>query len=88
MQERRGSGQGTGRNSQFDPDQTNSRLDVLMARADLTLIDKVAANVKTGVGAILDFVLKAKGCIAARFDSDETLQQALVRQGEEKRRKR
>jgi hypothetical protein len=60
------------------PEQANSRLDVLMARADLTLLDKIASHVKTGMSAILDFTLKAEGCIANRFDLDEALQQALV----------
>jgi hypothetical protein len=35
--------------NQMTPEQANSRLDVLMARADLTLVDKMAASLKNGL---------------------------------------
>jgi hypothetical protein len=60
------------------PDQATSRLDLLMAQADLTVVDKMAAAVRTGVGHLLDFGLQAQGCIASHFESDSALQQALV----------
>ena len=60
------------------PEQANSRLDVLMARADLTLVDKIAAHFKNGLGHLLDFGLGGRGCIATKFESDEALHHALV----------
>jgi len=64
--------------NQMSPEDALRNLDLHLARAEAGFADKMAISIRDGVGSILDRVLRADGCIAARFRSDHALQSALT----------
>ena len=62
----------------MSPEQASKRFDTLMAKADVALVDQVAAQLKNGMGAALDLLLRGRGCITRQFEADSSLQEALA----------
>ena len=64
--------------NKMTPDEALRNLDLYLAKAEAGFADKMAISIRDGVGSVLDRLLRAKGCIAARFQSDQALQSALT----------
>lgn len=64
--------------NKMSPEQALSNLDLHLAKAEAGFADKMAISIRDGMGTILDRLLRANGCIAARFRSDHALQSALT----------
>ena len=64
--------------NKMTPDEALRNLDLYLAKAEAGFADKMAISIRDGVGSVLDRLLRAKGCIAAHFHSDQALQSALT----------
>ena len=64
--------------NKMTPDEALRNLDLYLAKAEAGFADKMAISIRDGVGSVIDRLLRAKGCIAARFQSDQALQSALT----------
>ena len=64
--------------NKMTPDEALRNLDLHLAKAEAGFADKMAISIRDGVGSVLDRLLRGKGCIAARFQSDQALQSALT----------
>jgi len=62
----------------MSPQEAIQKLDLFLARADASFVDRIAGQIRTGFGTIVDFLVNADGCVAQRFEADQTLQNALV----------
>ena len=64
--------------NQMSPEDALRNLDLHLAKAEAGFADKMAISIRDGIGGILDRLLRANGCISARFQSDHALQSALT----------
>jgi len=64
--------------NQMSPEDALRTLDLHLAKAEAGFADKMSISIRDGVGSILDRLLRANGCISARFRSDHALQSALT----------
>jgi hypothetical protein len=64
--------------NKMSPEEAFQALDLYLARADAGFADKLATSIRDGCGSVIDRLLRAKGCISARFHSDQALQSALA----------
>ena len=64
--------------NKMSPEQALCNLDLHLAKAEAGFADKMAISIRDGIGALLDRLFRANGCIATRFRSDHALQSALT----------
>jgi len=60
------------------PQEAIQKLNLFLARADASFVDRIASQIRSGLGGVIDFFVNANGHVTRRFDEDQTLQNALV----------
>lgn len=64
----------------MSPKQAIEKLDLYLAKADATFVERIAGQIRGGLGGILDLIVSADGCVKQRFAEDQALHEALVRE--------
>jgi len=64
----------------MSPKQAIEQLDLYMAKADASFVEKLADQIRGGLGGVLDFLVGADGHVKQRFAEDQVLLSALVQE--------
>ena len=66
--------------AEMSPDEALSTLDLYLAKADASFVDRIAMQIRRGLGAMADLVARAEGNVSARFNDDNALHECLVKE--------
>ena len=61
-------------------DEALSTLDLYLAKADASFVDKIALQLRQGLGVIFDTIVRAEGQVSEKFQQDTVLHECLVKE--------
>lgn len=62
----------------MSPKEAIDALDLHLAKADASFVDRVTTQIQQGLGALVDWAVGAEGCVSQKFQEDSALHNSLV----------